>query len=182
MTTVQKTVFGLVLLSFVILSAAYNVLQPMWEAPDEPAHFGFVRYVQTHHALPTGDPNALARLDAWNPTAEYIQPPLYYLVLAAALSSIKLPPGAQFHQNPYVAWPGHPWREAVALHRTDEGWPYHGLALYLHAGRLVSTGFGLVALLATLAWFGPSPIEPTTVSSRPRGWPGRRDFSLPAPA
>lgn len=151
MTTFHKAVLGLVLLSFVVLSAAYNVLQPMWEAPDEPAHFGFVRYVQIHHALPTGDPNAPARLDAWNPVAEYIQVPLYYVVLAAALSPIPLVRGAQFHQNPYVAWPGHPWREAVALHRTDEGWPYRGLALYVHAGRLVSMVFGLVALLATFA-------------------------------
>ena len=151
MTTFQKTALGLILLSFVLLSTAYNVLQPMWEAPDEPAHFGFVRYVQIHHALPTGDSNAPARLDAWNPTAEYIQPPLYYLVLATLLKPIRLPPGAQFHQNPYVAWPGHPWREAVALHRTDEGWPYHGLSLFLHAGRLISTGFGLVTLLATFA-------------------------------
>ncbi|MGH2460002.1 MAG: hypothetical protein ACRDIY_14180, partial [Chloroflexota bacterium] len=141
-------------LSFVALSAAYNVLQPMWEAPDEPAHFGFVRYVQLHHALPTGDPKAPPRLDAWNPVAEYIQVPLYYVIVAAVLSPIPLVHGAQFNQNPYVAWPGHRWREAVALHRTDEGWPYRGLALFLHAGRAVSTAFGLVALLATfgLVW------------------------------
>ncbi len=151
MTAAQKCILGVILLSYFVLSAVYNVGQPMWEAPDEPAHFGFVRYLQVHHALPTGDPNGPAHLDAWNPTAEYLQPPLYYVVLAAILAPIWLPPDAEFHQNPYVAWPGHPWREAVALHRTDEGFPYRGLSLFLHLGRLVSAGFGLIALLATFA-------------------------------
>lgn len=149
MSALQKLCLGLVLCSFVVLSLAYNVLQPIWEAPDESAHFGFVRYVQLHHALPRGSPATPAHIDAWNPTSEYSQAPLYYLVLAVALSPVRLLPDAQFHPNPYVAWPGHPWREAVALHRTDEDWPYHGLSLFVHLGRLISLVFGLVTLLAT---------------------------------
>jgi len=151
MTSRQKLSLGLLLGSFVALSLAYNVVQPIWEAPDESTHFAFIRYVQLHHALPRGSPGAPAHVPAWDPTSEYTEVPLYYVALAGILHPIKLLPHARFHQNPYVAWPGHPWREAVALHRSDEGWPYQGLALFVHAGRLVSTVLGLLTLLATFA-------------------------------
>src|SRR5205814_6822158 len=123
---------ALILVVYIILSLAYNVLQPIWEAPDEVDHFEFGRFVALHHTLPVGDPSWPAQIDAWNPVSEYNQAPLYYLLVAAALSPLPVAPDARFHQNPYVAWPGHPWAQAVALHRTDEGWPYHGLALAVH--------------------------------------------------
>ena len=148
MTHVQKWCLGLILLTAAAFSVAYNVLQPLWEAPDEPAHFGYIRYVQIHHALPRARPDVRAFTEPWDLTSEYSQAPLYYVVLAVALEPLRLLPDARPHLNPYVAWPGHPWREAVALHRTDEIWPYHGLALFLHLGRLVSTVLGLVTLVA----------------------------------
>src|SRR5262249_44837794 len=85
----------------------------------------------------------------WDTTSEYSQAPLYYGILAAALAPIRLPDDAGPHLNPFVAWPGHPWREAVALHRSAEGWPYRGGSVFVHLGRLVSTIFGLITLLAT---------------------------------
>jgi hypothetical protein len=80
---------------------------------------------------------------------EYSQAPFYYVLLAEILGPLNLPPNAEPHLNPFVTWAGHPWRLSVALHRTDEGWPYRGLAEFVRAGRLVSTALGLLALGAT---------------------------------
>jgi hypothetical protein len=151
MTAAQKWALGIILLASSTLAITYNVLQPIWEAPDEPAHFGYIRYVELHHDLPQANLAVRAVDQPWNTTNEYYQAPLYYVILAVALAGVDLPPDAQPHLNPYVAWPNHPWREAVALHRTDEKWPYRGLAEFVHVGRLVSSAFGLISLLATFA-------------------------------
>jgi hypothetical protein len=140
-----------ILAGSVALSVAYNVFQPIWEAPDESAHFGFVRYVQINRALPRASPDVRPLDQPWSLTNEYSQTPLYYVLLAEILGPLNLPPDAGPHLNPYVTWPGHPWRLSVVLHRTDEGWPYHGLAEFVRVGRLVSTALGLVALAATFA-------------------------------
>lgn len=140
---------GSVLLSFVLLALVYNVSQPLWEAPDEPAHIEFVRFIQQHRTLPVGRPDWPAIMAPWASGSEFSQVPLYYLVLAVALAPLAVPPTDDWHPNPYVSWPGHPLRRAVALHRLDEGWPYRGLALFVHAGRALSLLLVLLALWAT---------------------------------
>ncbi len=150
----------LLVLVYLLLATYYNVAQPIWEAPEEPANVELVRYIQINHQLPRSRPDAVAATPPSPPGQEFVQVPLYYLVLAVALQSIELPPGATWHRNPYVAWPDHPWRFAVAYHRADEGWPYRGLSLLVHLGRLLSTAFGLLGILATfgLMW---------TITNRP---------------
>jgi hypothetical protein len=144
----ERVALAAILLSFVVLAASYSVLQPMWEAPDEPYHFGFIRYIQLHHALPRGSASAPAKIDEFDPTKEYSQVPLYYAILGVLLSPVQLPANAWFHANPYVMWPDHPWNVALALHRSDEQWPYHGMALFLHLARLVSVACGFITLVA----------------------------------
>jgi hypothetical protein len=151
MNRTQAWTFVGILAVSAAFSVAYNVLQPIWEAPDEPAHFGYVRFVQINRALPRAIPDVHPLDQPWNTTNEYSQAPLYYVVLAGILGPLNLATNAGPHLNPFVTWPGHPWRLSVALHRTDEGWPYQGLAQFVHAGRLVSTMLGLVALVATFA-------------------------------
>jgi hypothetical protein len=140
---------GIILVISTSLAICYNVLQPIWEAPDEPAHFGYIRFLQLQNQLPRAITGIHAFNQPWNTTNEYSQAPLYYIVEAIALKAVPLLPDAQPHLNPRVAWPGDPLREAVALHRTDESWPYSGLSLFVHAGRLVGTLFGVITLLAT---------------------------------
>src|SRR5579859_3718219 len=131
------------------LSIGYNAFQPIWEAPDEPAHFGYIRYIQLNRQLPRDVPGTHVFDQPWSTTNEYYEVPLYYIVEAVALAAIPMLPGAQPHSNPRIAWPGDPLRDAAALHRTDEGWPYSGLSLFVHTGRLVGTLLGIITLLAT---------------------------------
>jgi 4-amino-4-deoxy-L-arabinose transferase-like glycosyltransferase len=81
---------------YVLIAVQYARLTPPWQAPDEPAHFNYVKFVAEHRALPilqTGDytydyleqiksarfPANMSidpiRYESW-------QPPLYYLLAA----------------------------------------------------------------------------------------------------
>ena len=51
----DRGILGFILLTYAVLAVTYDVLQPIWEAPDEPDHFELARYVQLNHALPQGD-------------------------------------------------------------------------------------------------------------------------------
>ncbi len=64
--------------AYVILGVAYSVTVPLWEAPDEIAHFEYITRLVKTHSLPV---QQMGVLD------EAHQPPLYYAV-AALVSSI----------------------------------------------------------------------------------------------
>lgn len=85
---------ALILLLYLITATQYAILTPAWQAPDEPAHYNYVRYVAEHGTLPTlqpGDfpaayleeiksrrfPSEMSieplRYESW-------QPPLYYIL------------------------------------------------------------------------------------------------------
>jgi hypothetical protein len=151
MNRLQTWALAGILVVFTAFSVGYNVLQPIGEAPDETAHLGYVRFVQINRALPRASQDARPLDQPWNLTNEYSQAPLYYLLLAALLGPLNLPPEDGPHLNPFVTWQGHPWRLSIVLHRSDEGWPYQGLARFVHAGRLVSAMLALIALVATFA-------------------------------
>lgn len=97
MSTRLERLLLLAILAFqAALGAGYAVGTPAWEAPDEPAHYNYIRYVAERAAFPvmqTGDYDAaeLERLKAARfPAAmsvdgvryENHQPPLYYLLMA----------------------------------------------------------------------------------------------------
>lgn len=87
---------ALIMLAYVAAGVQYARLTPPWQAPDEPAHFNYVRYVAEQGALPVlqvGDfPHQyLARFTNPKNTPtmsidplryEAWQPPLYYLLAA----------------------------------------------------------------------------------------------------
>ncbi|MFC2031387.1 hypothetical protein ACFLWA_11765, partial [Chloroflexota bacterium] len=37
---------------YAILGTAYAVVTPSWQAPDEPAHYNYVRHIADRHTLP----------------------------------------------------------------------------------------------------------------------------------
>jgi 4-amino-4-deoxy-L-arabinose transferase-like glycosyltransferase len=95
---IEWLVLALILAAYLVIAALYAIRTPDWQAPDEPAHYNYVRQIADESELPVlemgdwqqdyqnqltatdFDPALLDRLH----TVEYEdhQPPLYYLLQA----------------------------------------------------------------------------------------------------
>jgi len=125
---------------YLLTGAAYALLPPMFEKPDEDGHYGYVRYLREHRVLPP-----LTFAEGF--PSEYKQPPLYYLLVAALTAPLPddVEPERLLPVNPYMdhTVPGvRNDNRNVFLH------PPHLTPLTL-AGRLVSLLFGLGTMLTT---------------------------------
>jgi 4-amino-4-deoxy-L-arabinose transferase-like glycosyltransferase len=94
MSNVRLLVGSIILLTFLVAGALYATLTPIWQAPDEPAHYNYIRFLATE----TGFPELTARcydqpylnelttrhfppeLPITDLCYEFHQPPLYYLL------------------------------------------------------------------------------------------------------
>jgi hypothetical protein len=99
----ELAILGLIVIAYLVLAALYATRVPVWNAPDEPAHFNYVESIAVDHALPIlekGDYNQalLERLthDKFPPDQsvaslryESHQPPLYYVVAAPVLALVQ---------------------------------------------------------------------------------------------
>ncbi|MCL4458385.1 MAG: glycosyltransferase family 39 protein [Chloroflexi bacterium] len=136
---------ALILVVFVALGLVYNMTVPIWEAPDEPEHFWYIRYLTKERTLPS---SPLPSIQI-NRREESRQPPLYYLLGALATFWIDTDDIARLKSNPYVTWPGAPEEYSVAVHTEDEVFPYHNLPLAVHIVRLLSTLMGAITIVCT---------------------------------
>ncbi len=162
----------LVLVLFVLLGMVYSVTTPLFEAPDEQWHFAFVQYVATQHELPVqtaGTPTHLAR-------QEGSQPPLYYLLAAAATFWVDTSdyPGIVW-ENPHYGYnvPGVVNdNKNLFIHTSLESFPYHGAAsplLAVHCGRHAGCdGF------CARVWRGRQVVEPARQCACAGHLPARR--------
>lgn len=143
---------GLVLLAYLLITVAYGVMNPLFEAPDENWHYFTVQYIADHKRLPMVPP-------VYDPflSQEAAQPPLYYLLGALLIAPIDTA-GAreQVWPNPF-AWAG----DAAALanynqfiHTPQERWPWRGYALAAHVLRLFSTLLGLGTIICVYGCAG----------------------------
>ena len=96
----EKSFFALILLSYLVAGALYAIYTPPWQAPDEPAHFNYIRQVVQNGCCPRieeGDwgSDYLARLTSTRFAPEHLDqldsiqyedhhPPLYYLLASVA--------------------------------------------------------------------------------------------------
>ena len=139
---------AVILITHSMLGIAFNLATPIFEAPDEPNHYLFVRYLQVHHSLP------VQAHDPDGPRAHH--PPLYYL-LGALLSAwvpvrgsvdrIDMQPNGRFR---FRFDDLHTDNKAVWIHYgPEERWPYHGQALVVHIARLLSVAFSALAVWLT---------------------------------
>jgi 4-amino-4-deoxy-L-arabinose transferase-like glycosyltransferase len=64
-----------------ILLVMWSLLVPMFEAPDEPGHWAYARYIHDHRRLPFYDRNQI----------EAQQPPLYYWLISPFAADSELP-------------------------------------------------------------------------------------------
>ncbi len=130
-----------ILLAYLIVGALYAIETPPWQAPDEPAHYNYIRQL-AGGVLPVIEPGdyderyrseaVSSRFAAAFPieplTYEDWQPPLYYLLLTPLfalfggallplrLTSLALGVGIILaaHGVAAVVWPGKPWLTATA--------------------------------------------------------------------
>lgn len=142
----QRVLLGLILLGYLIITLAYGVVNPLFEAPDEHWHFFTADTIAATGRLPKIEepPDVFLGQEA-------AQPPLYYLIGAAVIAPIDTEGGREaIWLNPF-AWIGD--ADALAninrmVHRPEEAWPWQGYALAAHLLRILSTLFGLGTLLA----------------------------------
>ncbi len=127
------------LVVYLLTGLVYALVTPVFEKPDEDGHYGYIRYLRAHRALPP-----LSFSEGFQ--SEYKQPPLYYLV--ASILTAWLPDDANaarlLDTNPYVDFSVPGYREDnrnVFLH------PPHMTPLVL-GGRLTSLLFGLGTVIA----------------------------------
>lgn len=90
----ERIILGVILVGYLVLATLYAVRVPIWNAPDEPAHYNFIRRIAVDHQLPILQPgdydhDRLEQLmHAHFPSDQSIaslryeshQPPLYYLL------------------------------------------------------------------------------------------------------
>jgi len=125
-----------------ILAGVMALTNPLGEAPDEPAHMAYVRFLVSAQRLPVQCASPCVSDDP----GEGHQPPLAYV--AAALVSW---PWINDHSwqtpaaNPDFVWNGGNSPQA-SIHGTQEQWPWHGVALAWHLSRLLSVLWMTIAI------------------------------------
>lgn len=139
--------FGLVLILalYLLLSITYSLVVPLFEAPDEPGHFQYVRFIATRHAFPVEDRPGYP---------DYIQTaghaPLYYALGALLTGWIATPDyPAAWPRNPYFAYGPDSLGANVFRHPPSEQFPFQDTALAAHLLRLLSIAIGAGTVIAT---------------------------------
>lgn len=147
----RLTHIGTVLVLFVILSAAYSLATPIFETPDEMAHFAYIKRLADGHGFPAA-PIVVADEE---PAQESSQPPLYYLSAALAVRLFAPETGdlAVWQQRnpafPYIFGTIHHDNKNLVIHARPETFPYEGAARALHVVRLVTLLFGALTVWGT---------------------------------
>ena len=134
----------------ILLGLGFGLNTPLFESPDEPGHYLFVRYLQAYGRLPVQTADFMS--------ARGHHPPLYYL-LAAALTGWVSVPGSpdviHLPVNPHFGFragdPGNDNKAFYIQNDPDERFPFQGQALVAHLTRLISLLFSTLAVLATYA-------------------------------
>lgn len=135
---------------YFFLSSLYWIVTPVYEAPDEPMHYAYVRHLIETRRLP-----ALVGYEGGHPAhQETSQPPFYYMT--AALLTFWTPDQGDYatllERNPHFAHPAPPTvpdNKNTWLHTSAERFPWRGTVLAVRLTRLISLLFGALGVLAT---------------------------------
>lgn len=169
------------LIAIVLLYAAtaivYSIVNPLFEAPDEVWHYGYVHWIAAGNGLSHPDDMGSAGVQQW--AQEGSQPPLYYLAAGLLVS-----PLAQGEWNANVRYNPH---SAVGnadvlgnrnhlLHGGWDDWPWPSFAFAVHLARLFSILLGAVtvtfaylsARLLVPAWTAAAPLAAALVAFAPQ--------------
>lgn len=136
-----------ILAAYFVLSLAYSVINPLYEATDELRHYRFVRYLVENGRLPVQGEEACR--------SQSHHPPLFYVLGAVATAWIQA-------DHPLCYTPtGNPFwayrygdvgvdNKTQYLHGADETFPWHGDALAAHIVRGLNVLIG--AMVVWLTW------------------------------
>jgi 4-amino-4-deoxy-L-arabinose transferase-like glycosyltransferase len=130
-----------------VAGAGYSVATPIFEAPDEPFHFAYVRWLASGRGLPVVDP---LRPEAWR--QEGTQPPLYYAIgalLTGWIDTGDLPLVLAFNPHARLGVPDARDNRNAVIHTPREHFPYRGSVLAVHLLRLFSAALAALTVLAT---------------------------------
>ncbi len=152
----------IILIAFVLISAAYSVVNPLHEATDELRHYRFVQHIVQRGSLPVQG--------AAGCSAQGHHPPLYYSLAAAATFWIDTGQDVCDEPTTNPFWAYRYWEvgndnKNQYLHGRDEAFPWWGEALAAHLARFVNIAIG-----AATVWI-------TTLIGRAI-WPKRRYLAV----
>ena len=138
-----------ILALYLVITLAYSVVTPLFEAPDEHWHYFTAQYIADTGQLPSVSQGAA--YDEWL-SQEAAQPPLYYWLGAQIIKPIVTEnPRQTVWLNPFfpqgIGNAAAPANRNVAVHTPAEAWPWQGYALAAHLLRGLSALLGLGTLL-----------------------------------
>ncbi len=133
-----------IVIGYVLIAAHLSLSIPLGEAPDEPAQFQYIQYIERTKRLPQteAERNIAGYRSDW--------PPLYQ-IMGAAVVRLAKNDGVQslkyIGENPRRLIPTDGNPPYAILHTDDELPPYTGIVRQWHAARFVSLWWGVLALL-----------------------------------
>ncbi len=138
----------LILLLHLLLSGTFSALTPLGEAPDEPAHFAYVQFLARHGRPPL---DLEERREAGYKS---VWPPLFQSLVAVPVAIVGETPPTRLKavgDTPRRLIPTNGQTIASHLHTEDEAWPWRGVTLAWHLGRLVSVLLSTASIAVTYA-------------------------------
>ncbi len=147
-----------------MIACAYAVHVPLLEVSDEVRHYAMVEHLARGGGLPVQDPDMHARITeeerrALRPLTYYAQegsqPPLYYALMAVLITPFDRSDfAARVLPNPHArlgrADATNNWNQL--LHTPDEHALRPGVSLAVTWLRLISAGFGAIAVISTFGF------------------------------
>jgi hypothetical protein len=137
----------IILCAYIVIAIVYGLVNPLFEAPDEPQHFMFINHLAGGHGLPV---QGEGRSKEW--AQEGSQPPLYYALAAlvvAPLDTSNIDELLWFNPHVNMGVPLAEGNKNVYIHTKAEAFPFRRAALAVHLVRLLSTLMGVGTILAT---------------------------------
>lgn len=140
----RHALLWLIVIGYLGLGLIYANVIPIFEGPDEVAHFEHARFISDHGALPS---------EARPGFPDHIQTaghsPLYYLVGALLILRVDTSAYRSWPRNPYFSYGTDTLGQNVFRHTAQEDFPYQGVSLAVHILRLWSLALGAGTIVAT---------------------------------
>ncbi len=144
----RKRPLLIILALYLLITLAYGVVNPLFEAPDEHWHFFTAVYLAENKSLPVVEED----YDTWL-SQEAAQPPLYYILGGALIAPLNTSNARKdVWLNPFrtqgIGNAAALVNKNQVIHTAAERWPWQGTFLAAHVLRIFSTLLGLGTLLA----------------------------------